>query len=196
MGRGRGAARASVAGVCPATPTLPARPRLCLQSLRVMNRLAKAMRARRAERGALQLASPEAGVGGGAGVAGGWARVAGRRPGGGAWCARRAETLALVLASHPPPPPPPQCPPTHPRQTMNQKVKFDIDTETHDPLDVGMYTVREANQVIGLGRNGGLGRGWLAAGQCCALGLTGHPPPPHPAPSHHPHSSVARWWKK
>lgn len=49
-------------------------------SLRRLNTLAKVLRRRRAERGALQLASPE--------------------------------------------------------------VKFEIDTETHDPLDVGMYQVR------------------------------------------------------
>jgi len=48
-------------------------------NLRTMNRLARVLRAKRAERGALQLASPE--------------------------------------------------------------VKFEIDTETHDPLDVGMYQV-------------------------------------------------------
>jgi exosome complex exonuclease DIS3/RRP44 len=54
--------------------------------LRNMNRLAKIMRQRRIERGALTLASPE--------------------------------------------------------------VKFEIDTETHDPLDVGMYQVREANQMV------------------------------------------------
>ncbi|KAJ7555172.1 hypothetical protein O6H91_05G024900 [Diphasiastrum complanatum] len=54
--------------------------------LRNMNKLAKIMRRRRIESGALTLASPE--------------------------------------------------------------VKFEIDTETHDPLDVGMYQVREANQMI------------------------------------------------
>ncbi|KAG0616163.1 hypothetical protein M758_5G094800 [Ceratodon purpureus] len=54
--------------------------------LRNMNRLAKIMRLRRIERGALTLASPE--------------------------------------------------------------VKFEIDTETHDPLDVGMYQVREANMMV------------------------------------------------
>ncbi|KAG6546222.1 hypothetical protein Mapa_012260 [Marchantia paleacea] len=54
--------------------------------LRNMNRLAKIMRQRRIDRGALTLASPE--------------------------------------------------------------VKFEIDSETHDPLDVGMYQIREANQMI------------------------------------------------
>eukprot|EP00850_Spirogloea_muscicola_P015313 SM000116S24234 [mRNA] locus=s116:202438:210497:+ [translate_table: standard] len=54
--------------------------------LRNMNNLAKVMRQRRLDRGALTLASPE--------------------------------------------------------------VKFEIDTETHDPLDVGMYQVREANQMV------------------------------------------------
>ncbi|KAL3677411.1 hypothetical protein R1sor_027359 [Riccia sorocarpa] len=54
--------------------------------LRNMNRLAKIMRKRRIDRGALTLASPE--------------------------------------------------------------VKFEIDSETHDPLDVGMYQIREANQMI------------------------------------------------
>ncbi|WOL07345.1 exosome complex exonuclease [Canna indica] len=28
------------------------------------------------------------------------------------------------------------------------EVKFQIDTETHDPLDIGMYQIREANQMI------------------------------------------------
>ncbi|KAJ8513325.1 hypothetical protein OPV22_003759 [Ensete ventricosum] len=54
--------------------------------LRNLNSLAKIMRLRRIERGALTLASPE--------------------------------------------------------------VKFEIDTETHDPLDIGMYQIREANQMI------------------------------------------------
>lgn len=54
------------------------------ENLRVMNRLAKIMRQRRTERGALSLASPE--------------------------------------------------------------VKFEIDTETHDPLDVGMYQVRDCKR--------------------------------------------------
>ncbi|GAQ85435.1 Ribonuclease II/R family protein [Klebsormidium nitens] len=56
------------------------------EDLRNLNRLAKIMRQRRTERGALTLASPE--------------------------------------------------------------VKFEIDTETHNPLDVGMYQIREANQMI------------------------------------------------
>ncbi|XP_042494927.1 exosome complex exonuclease RRP44 homolog A [Macadamia integrifolia] len=54
--------------------------------LRNMNRLAKIMRLRRIERGAITLASAE--------------------------------------------------------------VKFQIDTETHDPLDIGMYQIREANQMV------------------------------------------------
>uniref|UniRef100_A0A6N2LZS1 Uncharacterized protein n=1 Tax=Salix viminalis TaxID=40686 RepID=A0A6N2LZS1_SALVM len=28
------------------------------------------------------------------------------------------------------------------------EVKFQIDTETHDPLDIGMYQIREANQMV------------------------------------------------
>lgn len=55
-------------------------------NLRTMNRLARILRAKRAERGALQLASPE--------------------------------------------------------------VKFEIDTETHDPLDVGMYQVGTAAAAL------------------------------------------------
>lgn len=55
-------------------------------NLRTLNSLARILRKRRSDRGALQLASPE--------------------------------------------------------------VKFSIDTETHDPLDVGMYQVREANQMV------------------------------------------------
>lgn len=56
------------------------------ESLREMNRIAKTLRQRRADAGALSLASPE--------------------------------------------------------------VKFELDTETHDPLDVGMYQVRETNQMV------------------------------------------------
>ncbi|KAK3221781.1 hypothetical protein Dsin_008806 [Dipteronia sinensis] len=41
---------------------------------------------------------------------------------------RRIERGALTLAS--------------------AEVKFQIDTETHDPLDIGMYQIREANQMI------------------------------------------------
>ncbi|CAL5222204.1 g4534 [Coccomyxa viridis] len=33
-------------------------------------------------------------------------------------------------------------------QLASPEVKFEIDTETHDPLDVGMYQVREANQMV------------------------------------------------
>lgn len=56
------------------------------ESLRELNRVAKLLRQRRADAGALSLASPE--------------------------------------------------------------VKFELDTETHDPLDVGMYQVRETNQMV------------------------------------------------
>ncbi|KAB2623627.1 exosome complex exonuclease RRP44-like [Pyrus ussuriensis x Pyrus communis] len=42
--------------------------------------------------------------------------------------ARRIERGALTLAS--------------------AEVKFEIDTETHDPLDMGMYQIREANQMV------------------------------------------------
>lgn len=41
---------------------------------------------------------------------------------------RRIERGALTLAS--------------------AEVKFQIDTETHDPLDIGMYQIREANQMV------------------------------------------------
>ncbi|PON50039.1 PIN domain containing protein [Parasponia andersonii] len=41
---------------------------------------------------------------------------------------RRSERGALTLAS--------------------AEVKFQIDTETHDPLDIGMYQIREANQMV------------------------------------------------
>ncbi|GLC34112.1 hypothetical protein PLESTB_000838700 [Pleodorina starrii] len=33
-------------------------------------------------------------------------------------------------------------------QLASPEVKFTIDTETHDPLDVGMYQVRETNQMV------------------------------------------------
>lgn len=87
-------------------------------SLREMNRLAKLLRAQRAERGALSLASPE--------------------------------------------------------------VKFEIDTETHDPLDVGMYQVREANQMVEemmLLANCSVAAATLAAFPACAL-LRNHATPP------------------
>jgi exosome complex exonuclease DIS3/RRP44 len=41
---------------------------------------------------------------------------------------RRCERGALTLAS--------------------AEVKFEIDSETHDPLDIGIYQIREANQMI------------------------------------------------
>ncbi|GJT86469.1 exosome complex exonuclease RRP44 homolog A [Tanacetum coccineum] len=42
--------------------------------------------------------------------------------------ARRIERGAITLAS--------------------AEVKFQVDTETHDPLDIGMYQIREANQMV------------------------------------------------
>lgn len=33
-------------------------------------------------------------------------------------------------------------------ELASPEVKFEIDTETHDPLDVGMYQVRETNQMV------------------------------------------------
>jgi exosome complex exonuclease DIS3/RRP44 len=86
--------------------------------LRTLNRLARCLRRRRTERGALSLASPE--------------------------------------------------------------VKFEIDTETHDPLDVGMYQVREANQMVEemmLLANCAVAERCLAAFPAAAL-LRRHPTPP------------------
>eukprot|EP00891_Asterochloris_glomerata_P009424 jgi/Astpho2/9424/Aster-01685 len=85
--------------------------------LRRMNAVAKVLRRRRAERGALQLASPE--------------------------------------------------------------VKFEIDRETHDPLDVGMYQVRETNQMVEemmLLANVTVAERILQAFASCAL-LRRHPEP-------------------
>lgn len=79
-------------------------------NLRTMNRLARILRAKRAERGALQLASPE--------------------------------------------------------------VKFEIDTETHDPLDVGMYQVCERFRGAG-GWGEGMGRGQEARFAVCRAWLLG-----------------------
>ncbi|KAL4433106.1 hypothetical protein ABPG77_006533 [Micractinium sp. CCAP 211/92] len=87
-------------------------------NLRTMNQLAKILRKKRADRGALQLASPE--------------------------------------------------------------VKFEIDTETHDPLDVGMYQVREANQMVEemmLLANCTVAEFTLRHFPACAL-LRRHPVPP------------------
>ena len=79
--------------------TAPLLPRPAPQAnLRTLNALAKVLRRRRAERGALSLASPE--------------------------------------------------------------VKFEIDTETHDPLDVGMYQVGAGVRRCG----GGGGGGWVQGG--------------------------------
>lgn len=82
-----------------------------------MNRLAKILRARRSERGALSLASPE--------------------------------------------------------------VKFEIDTETHDPLDVGMYQLRDTNQMVEemmLLANCSVAEATLGAFPACSL-LRRHPTP-------------------
>jgi len=88
------------------------------ENLRVMNSLAKILRRRRTERGALSLASPE--------------------------------------------------------------VKFEIDTETHDPLDVGMYQVRETNQMVEemmLLANCTVAERCLTNFPACSL-LRRHPTPP------------------
>lgn len=87
-------------------------------NLRLMNGLAKKLRRRRIDAGALQLASPE--------------------------------------------------------------VKFEIDTETHNPLDVGMYQVRETNQMVEemmLLANCTVAEHTLRAFPSCAL-LRRHPTPP------------------
>ncbi|KAK9823835.1 hypothetical protein WJX72_005833 [[Myrmecia] bisecta] len=86
-------------------------------SLRTMNRVARILRKRRADAGALSLASPE--------------------------------------------------------------VKFEIDTETHDPLDVGIYQIREANQMVEemmLLANVTVAEHTLRAFPACAL-LRRHPVP-------------------
>jgi len=88
------------------------------ENLRQMNRLAKIMRQRRTDRGALSLASPE--------------------------------------------------------------VKFEIDTETHDPLDVGMYQLRETNQMVEemmLLANCTVAERCLSSFPACSL-LRRHPTPP------------------
>jgi len=88
------------------------------KNLRQMNRLAKILRQKRTDRGALSLASPE--------------------------------------------------------------VKFEIDTETHDPLDVGMYQVRETNQMVEemmLLANCTVAERCLSSFPACSL-LRRHPTPP------------------
>lgn len=60
------------------------------------------------------------------------------------------------------------------------EVRFEIDTETHDPLDVGVYQVREANQMVEemmLLANTTVAAAILKAFPTCAL-LRRHPTPP------------------
>ncbi|CAN4083605.1 unnamed protein product [Withania somnifera] len=59
------------------------------------------------------------------------------------------------------------------------EVKFQIDTETHDPLDIGMYQIREANQMIEefmLAANVAVAEKILQHFPLCAL-LRRHPSP-------------------
>ncbi|KAI4386870.1 hypothetical protein MLD38_004757 [Melastoma candidum] len=59
------------------------------------------------------------------------------------------------------------------------EVKFQIDTETHDPLDIGMYQIREANQMVEefmLAANVSVARKILEHYPLCSL-LRRHPTP-------------------
>ncbi|CAN4078578.1 unnamed protein product [Withania somnifera] len=59
------------------------------------------------------------------------------------------------------------------------EVKFQIDTETHDPLDIGMYQIREANQMVEefmLAANVAVAEKILKHFPLCAL-LRRHPSP-------------------
>ncbi|CAJ1974555.1 unnamed protein product [Sphenostylis stenocarpa] len=72
---------------------------------------------------------------------------------------RRIERGALTLAS--------------------AEVKFQIDTETHDPLDIGMYQIREANQLVEefmLAANVSVAQQILKSFPFCSL-LRRHPTP-------------------
>ncbi|ESW09622.1 hypothetical protein PHAVU_009G142600 [Phaseolus vulgaris] len=72
---------------------------------------------------------------------------------------RRIERGALTLAS--------------------AEVKFQIDTETHDPLDIGMYQIREANQMVEefmLAANVSVAEQILKSFSLCSL-LRRHPTP-------------------
>ncbi|BAT79018.1 hypothetical protein VIGAN_02181000 [Vigna angularis var. angularis] len=72
---------------------------------------------------------------------------------------RRIERGALTLAS--------------------AEVKFQIDTETHDPLDIGMYQIREANQMVEefmLAANVSVAQQILKSFSLCSL-LRRHPTP-------------------
>lgn len=65
-------------------------------------------------------------------------------------------------------------------QLASPEVKFEIDTETHDPLDVGMYMVRETNQMVEemmLLANCTVAEKCLAGFPGCSL-LRRHPTPP------------------
>ncbi|MED6204064.1 Exosome complex exonuclease RRP44 A [Stylosanthes scabra] len=59
------------------------------------------------------------------------------------------------------------------------EVKFQIDTETHDPLDIGMYQIREANQMVEefmLAANVSVAEQILKSFPLCSL-LRRHPTP-------------------
>ncbi|KAK7353532.1 hypothetical protein VNO80_18981 [Phaseolus coccineus] len=59
------------------------------------------------------------------------------------------------------------------------EVKFQIDTETHDPLDIGMYQIREANQMVEefmLAANVSVAQQILKSFSLCSL-LRRHPTP-------------------
>ncbi|KAG2491107.1 hypothetical protein HYH03_010551 [Edaphochlamys debaryana] len=65
-------------------------------------------------------------------------------------------------------------------QLASPEVKFEIDRETHDPLDVGMYQVRETNQMVEemmLLANIAVAEKTLRHFPSCAL-LRRHPTPP------------------
>lgn len=59
------------------------------------------------------------------------------------------------------------------------EVKFQVDTETHDPLDIGMYQIREANQMVEefmLAANVAVAEQILKSFPSCSL-LRRHPSP-------------------
>jgi len=82
--------------------------------------------------------------------------------------ARRAAAGALTLAS--------------------PEVRFELDTETHDPLDVGMYQVRRGGEEKGRG-------GDRRAGSTARARARRRPPTHH----HHPcfrSGPPTRWWRR
>lgn len=104
-----------------------------------MNSLAKILRQKRADRGALSVSklSPAVATPSAAAAAGDWWLLSDLA------CCACCACRPLCPPSSPTPHPDTSrpAPPRSNPQLASPEVKFEIDTETHDPLDVGMYQV-------------------------------------------------------